>query len=103
MSLIVSSIVEGFNEQTSIVKKGCADDWTVERAIIASNWLWKLNNFILILWKVLKPIGKMSFDIFLQYSSKENKCTHTLFSSCGMLRTRLSHVHIVNIFCNDIM
>ena len=40
-------------------------NWTAERAIIASNGMWKLNNFTPILWRVLKPIGK--------YTSKENK------------------------------
>ena len=39
MRLIVSSIVGGVYEQNSIVKKICADDWTAERAIIASNVL----------------------------------------------------------------
>ena len=44
MNLIVSKIVEGVNEQNSIVNK-CVHDWTAERAIIASNvltsfWIW---------------------------------------------------------------
>ena len=37
MSLIVSSIVGGINEQNSIVKNVCADDWTAKCAIIASD------------------------------------------------------------------
>ena len=39
MRLIVSSIVGGVYEQNSTVKKICADDWTAERTIIASNVL----------------------------------------------------------------
>ena len=37
MSLIVSSIVGGINEQNSIVKNVCADDWTAKLAITASD------------------------------------------------------------------
>ena len=37
MSLIVSSIVGGINEQNSIVKNVCVDDWTAELAIIVSD------------------------------------------------------------------
>ena len=37
MNLIVSGIVGGINEQNNIVNNVCADDWTAERAIIASN------------------------------------------------------------------
>ena len=39
MNLIVPSIVKGGNEQNSIVSS--CDDWTAERAIIASNELSK--------------------------------------------------------------
>ena len=37
MSFIVSSIVGGVNEQNSILNTVCADDWTAESAIKASN------------------------------------------------------------------
>ena len=36
MSLIVSNIVGGVNEQNSIVNK-CTDDYTIEMSTIASN------------------------------------------------------------------
>ena len=39
MSLFVSNIVEGSNEQNNIVNKFSTYDWTAERAIIASNTL----------------------------------------------------------------
>ena len=41
----MSSIVEGVNEQNSIVNHVCADDWTVEMSTIASNVNSKLNLF----------------------------------------------------------
>ena len=37
MCFIVSGIVGGVDEQNSILNNVCADDWTAERAIIASN------------------------------------------------------------------
>ena len=36
MNLTSSSIVEGINEQTSIVNKVCPDDWTGEMLTIAN-------------------------------------------------------------------
>ena len=37
MSLIVSSIVGGVNEQNSIVNTMCVDNWTAKLSAIASN------------------------------------------------------------------
>ena len=37
MNLIGTGVVGGVNEQNSIVNTVCADDWTVESAIKASN------------------------------------------------------------------
>ena len=34
MSLVLSSIVGGVNEQDSIMKSICADNWTTEQTII---------------------------------------------------------------------
>ena len=37
MNLIVSPIVGGVNEQSSIVNSVYVDDWTADKAIISSN------------------------------------------------------------------
>ena len=49
MNYIVSRIISGVNEQNSIVKNGCADDWTTKRAIIASNEFQVLNLVCILL------------------------------------------------------
>ena len=49
MNYIVSRIISGVNEQNSIVKNGCADDWTAKRAIIASNEFQVLNLVCILL------------------------------------------------------
>ena len=46
MKLITASIVGGVNEKNSVVNKCRIDNWTAERAIIASNALdSKLSSF----------------------------------------------------------
>ena len=52
MNLIVSSTVRGVNEQIALWINVCADDWTAEGAIIASNGSWDLLESDIVMWRL---------------------------------------------------